>query len=189
MTGKILLHINCSGNAITDKSIYNRNLTITGNYEINNDSAYIPHGTWISVQDSDDFKTYKKDFEAEVVFYKIHSNNWGRVIEMGDYRVDNCWHWSFDGSGNKLGIQMGKNGGGGARIESDSAIPVNQWTKFTFRRINNVGYMFVNGIQQSNTLDLTNESFESNKFYLFHANDSASNTVNCYLKSVKFRLL
>lgn len=91
---------------------------------------------------------------------------WARVIENEVYNTTGGWHISFNGGdlagSRRVGFQAGLNGGGGARLDSNAAIPTSQWVHIAVVRDSGVISMYINGIKQSATI-VTSEPYTSEK--------------------------
>ena len=169
--GKILLDIKCNTFPLIDDSIYKRNISTLGSgLSLSDESLYRDrsYGGIVIVEDSKDFVTGYRNFECSISFLKKSSTvSWSRLIETGSYQKSNCWLFGFDENAQKIGIQLGKDGGGGDRIDCDNNLSNDVWYKLTFIRKNNIGYMKINDELQSETLNLSEQVFNSLEFRLF----------------------
>lgn len=151
-------------------------------------SGYFSGASYLDVASSSNF-SMSADFTVELWVYTDPATAaWRRLIENEQYNVTGGWHFSYNGSDSagsrRLGFQLGLNGGGGSRIDSNSAIPTNQWVHVAVTRYNNVIRMFVNGVQQTATLT-TAESFSSSSLRIGATLGSASNYFTGYVDSIQ----
>lgn len=151
-------------------------------------SGYFNGGGYLDVQSSTNL-SMSADFTVELWVYTDPSTAaWSRLIENEQHNVTGGWHFSYNGSDSagsrRLGFQLGLNGGGGGRIDSNSAIPTNQWVHVAVTRYNNVIRMFVNGVQQTAALT-TAESFSSSSLRIGATLGSASNYFTGYIDSIQ----
>ena len=151
-------------------------------------SGYFNGGSYLDVANSSNF-SMSADFTVELWVYTDPSTAArSRLIENEQYNVTGGWHFSYNGSDSagsrRLGFQLGVTGGGGSRIDSNSAIPTNQWVHIAVTRYNNVIRMFVNGVQQTATL-MTAEAFSSQSLRIGATLGSASNYFTGYIDSIQ----
>lgn len=93
-------------------------------------------------------------------------DNWARVMELCPYNVAGGWQITFARSTMYLGLQLCKNGGGGTRINSDNQINSDTWVHVAAMGYNGTLYLFINGVLQSNTIDISGQDFTADDIFI-----------------------
>lgn len=165
---KLLLH----GQNILDYSGNNNLATATGNATSGNSGSPFRfggvlnlNGGYIDIADSTDFNFGSGDF---LISFRMNQNTqvaWARVVENEEYdSATNGWHFSMNtGAGNKIGFQLSSSGGGGSRFESDSGLSTGTWYWVVIVKTGNTVYMYIDGVRQTSTLDITGYTMASEK--------------------------
>jgi len=131
------------------------------------------------------------DFTWEAWVYSATTSAWSRLAETSEYNSATMgWHLSFngtDGAGSRrLGLQLAKSGGGGARLESDAAFPNATWAHLAIVRKNNNAFMLIDGKLQTTSLDLSTENWTTGGMRLFCTKGAPSNFFSGYVNDVRF---
>lgn len=149
-------------------------------------SCYFNGGSGVLMTANSAFSFGSGNFTIEFwVWTDPSTGAWTRTLENEQYNVTGGWHFSYNGSDSvgqrRLGFQLGLNGGGGARLESNSAIPTGQWIHIAVVRDGTTISMFVNGVKQTATIT-SSENFTSTKLMMGVALDY-SNPFTGYIDS------
>lgn len=173
----LLLHCDGSNNSTTFIDEMDRVLTLYGNptmsttqFKKGTSSGYFNGGSAILVEQHSSLSIGTDDFTVDFwVWTDPNISTWSRIAENEAYNVTGGWHFSYNGYDSagtrRLGFQLGLNGGGGARIDSNSAIPTSQWVHIAVVRTGSTIAMYVNGAKQTATIT-TSENFTSQKLIL-----------------------
>lgn len=151
--------------------------------------AFDGTGDYLDAASNADF-AMSADFTIEFwVYTNTDVGIWARVLENEVFSSAGGWHVSYNGedqSGSRrLGFQLSKSGGGGARIDSDAAIATGQWVHIAFSRSGSTIAMFVNGTKQAATItDAT--AFTSQKLRISSALGTPGNYFKGYLQDIRF---
>jgi YD repeat-containing protein len=195
----LLLHMGGANGArtIVDSARSPKTVTPAGDAQIATDQSrfggsslkFDGSGDYADVSSSADFAMGSGDFTVEFwVWTNPATAAWSRLLENEAYNTTGGWHFSYNGSdaagSRRLGFQIGLNGGGGARIDSNAALPTSQWVHVAVTRAVGTVRMFVNGVQQSGTL-ATTENYTSQKMRIGATLGTASNFFTGYLDDLR----
>lgn len=146
-------------------------------------------GDYLNFANSSDFSLGSGDFTIEFwVWTDPRVTAWARLLENVAYNVTGGWHFSYNGNdapgGRRLGFQIGLNGGGGARIDSNAALPTSQWAHVAVTRSAGVIRMFVNGVLQSASIS-TSENYSSQQLRVGSTVGTPGNFFMGYLEDLR----
>jgi hypothetical protein len=124
-------------------------------------------GDYFSLSDSVDFNFGSGDFVIDFRLKNTSSTAWCRPIENSPFNSSTMgWHFSMNtGAGNKIGFQLSDPvSPGNDRIESNSGLSIGTWYHIAVVRSGDTVYMYIDGIQQSSTLDVTGVTMADDHF-------------------------
>jgi hypothetical protein len=189
----LLCHCDGPNGSTTFTDVYGKTLTANGNAQVSSASmfgtgAYKGDGSgdYIAVSDSTDFATTTADMTVEFFVQPDPTvSAFSRVIENAAFDSGTKgWHFRFSSGSKKIGFQLSNSGGGGAVLESDTELSTFDYTHVAFCRRDNVGYLFVGGVLQTATLDLSAYSFASQSMRI-GADLTGSNSLNGYIDEIR----
>lgn len=146
---------------------------------------------YFDVADSSDFAFGTGDFTIEF-WCKPGASvpAWSRIAE--NIAFDSAtmgWHISFNGSDSaatrRIGFQLSKSGGGGARIDSDAGINQYMWTHVAIVRSGDTATMFINGKAQAATMSLSGKNMVAQKLRVGANTGTPGNYYGGYLDCLR----
>jgi YD repeat-containing protein len=117
-------------------------------------------GDYVALANSSDYAFGSGDFTIEFwVWTHSSAGAWSRALENGAYNAAGGWNMAYEGTdpagSRRLRFELGQNGGGGAYMNSNAAIPTGQWVHIAVARASGIVRMFVNGVLQTATIAST----------------------------------